>query len=111
MQNTKPGVQAAINFDALPCRNCSKPVKKIIRWGMTEWTHALGENDKCRPQDPFSGRAYPVKHCEPCNLINEEHSHCPKCNATGCVYDQSNAWADYFRCPTCGHEERYSLGD
>ena len=97
---------------ALPCRNCGQQVMEVKRWGMTEWTHTLGENDKCRPEDPFTGRARPVDHCKTCDVIGETHSHCPKCGALGLRFWE-DAWANNWACGAvgCGYTSRYSLGD
>lgn len=95
----------------ITCRNCQQEVKKINRWGMNEWTHAASDDDKCKPGDPWTGRAYPEKHCEPCGLVGTEHSHCPKCGEFASFRFWEDAWANNWACDNCGYASRYSLGD
>lgn len=98
--------------EGIPCRNCGKHIKDIKRWGMTEWTHVETDDRKCRPSDAFSGGAYPVDHCQQCDVIGEAHSHCPKCGVHNLRFWQ-DAWADNWACDAagCDYTRRYSMGD
>lgn len=36
---------------------------------------------------------------------------CPQCGSEDYRHDQTDAWADYLRCGSCGQSDRMSLGD
>jgi hypothetical protein len=41
----------------------------------------------------------------------EPKPQCPKCKSFDYVHDETDPWANYDRCGSCGHTERFSLGD